>query len=133
ENKRYRLPTEAEWEYVARAGSSDHFSSGPLPPASGVANAYGVKNMHTDAMEWVNDWYDLYRDGSQVDPVGPKSGIGRVVRGGGLNRPFAEDPRNKYPNDGRLPFYRRSANRAGVAPHYRGRHDIGFRIVEAAM
>ncbi|HVZ64489.1 MAG TPA: SUMF1/EgtB/PvdO family nonheme iron enzyme [Lacunisphaera sp.] len=132
EGTNYRLPTEAEWEYVARAGSAGHFSSGPLPPASGVANAWGVKNMHTDAAEWVEDWYGPYPEEPQVDPVGSRTGIGRVVRGGGLNMPYHDSGTNsKYPNDGRFPFFRRSANRASVAPQFRGRHNIGFRVVSA--
>ena len=132
EGRPYRLPTEAEWEYVARAGSEGHFSSGERPPGSGKPNAWGIRNMHTDAAEWVYDWYDVYPAGLQVDPVGPRTGIARVVRGGGLNAPY-HGGSEKYPNDGRLPFYRRSANRASVAPQFRGRHNIGFRIVEAPL
>lgn len=128
----YRLPTEAEWEYVARAGSAGHFSSGALPPASGAPNAWGVKNMHTDALEWVHDWYDDYPDADLTDPVGPASGLVRVVRGGGLNMPY-HDFSEKYPVDGRMPFYRRSANRAGAPPQWRGRHNIGFRLVSAPL
>ncbi|MEZ5278425.1 MAG: formylglycine-generating enzyme family protein [Opitutaceae bacterium] len=123
----FRLPTEAEWEYVARAGSTDHFSAGSLPPESGEPNAWGVKNMHTDAMEWVLDWYGDYPDSHQTDPVGPAAGVVRVVRGGGLNMPF-HGGSSKYRNDGRMPFYRRSASRAGTQG-WRGRHNIGFRIV----
>ena len=128
--RHYRLPTEAEWEYVARAGSADHFSSGPLPPASGEPNAWGVKNMHTDALEWVLDWYGDYPEFNETDPVGPATGVVRVVRGGGLNMPYHDFP-EKYKNDGRMPFYRRSANRAAAPPGWRGRHNIGFRIVAA--
>ncbi|HEY5552749.1 MAG TPA: SUMF1/EgtB/PvdO family nonheme iron enzyme [Opitutaceae bacterium] len=128
----YRLPTEAEWEYVARAGSAGHFSSGDLPPASGEANTWGVKNMHTDALEWVLDWHGDYPDRDEVDPLGPASGVVRVVRGGGLNMPY-HDFSEKYPVDGRMPFYRRSANRAGAPPEWRGRHNIGFRIVAAPL
>ncbi len=128
----FRLPTEAEWEYVARAGSAGHFSSGDLPPASGEPNAWGVKNLHTDAMEWVHDWYGDYPDADETDPVSPASGIVRVVRGGGLNMPY-HDFSEKYKNDGRMPFFRRSANRAGAPPDWRGRHNIGFRIVAAVL
>jgi len=128
----YRLPTEAEWEYVARAGSAGHFSSGDQPPASGEPNAWGVKNMHTDALEWVLDWHDDYPGEDETDPLGPATGVARVVRGGGLNMPY-HDFSHKYPVDGRMPFYRRSANRAGAPPEWRGRHNIGFRIVAAPM
>jgi formylglycine-generating enzyme required for sulfatase activity len=132
EKKPYRLPTEAEWEYGCRAGTTGHFSSGDEPPASGQPNAWGLKNMHTDAAEWVLDWHDLYPDEPEVDPVGPRTGYARVVRGGGLNGPDLGSS-SKYPNDGRLPYYRRSANRASVSPDYRGSHNIGFRIVEAPL
>lgn len=128
----YRLPTEAEWEYVARAGSTKHFSSGGLPPASGEANPWGVKNMHTDAIEWVLDWHGDYLDEDETDPVGPARGFVRVVRGGGLNMPYHE-LLEKYPVDGRMPFYRRAANRAGAPAGWRGRHNIGFRIVSAPL
>lgn len=127
EGKHYRLPTEAEWEYAARAGTSTHFSSGDRPPASGEPNAWGVKNMHTDALEWVLDWHGLYPEEAQTDPVGPATGVARVVRGGGIMGPYRAD------EHGLLPYYRRSANRAGVAPGYRGLHAIGFRVVEAPM
>ncbi len=128
EHKNYRLPAEAEWEYAARAGSSGYFSSGDRPPASGEPNAWGLKNMHTDAAEWVLDWHGIYQPEPQVDPVGPRSGDARVVRGGGIM-----GPDSKEQTDGTLPYYRRSANRAGVAPEFRGRTNIGFRVVEAPM
>ncbi|HWB83199.1 MAG TPA: SUMF1/EgtB/PvdO family nonheme iron enzyme [Bryobacteraceae bacterium] len=127
EKRPYRLPTEAEWEYAARAGTQTLFSSGNLPPRTGEANAWGLKNMHTDAMEWVRDWYGPYPDSPQTDPVGPISGFARVVRGGGILGPSA-----KYPGAW-VAYYRRSANRASVAPEYHGVTPIGFRIVQAAV
>ena len=129
EKKSYRLPTEAEWEYAARAGGGGHFSTGDRLPASGEANAWGVKNMHTDAAEWVLDWHGAYPAEPQIDPVGPRSGFARVVRGGGIMGVTGREE----PVGWSLPYYRRSANRAGIAPGFRGRHQIGFRIVEASM
>ncbi|MGH9665180.1 MAG: SUMF1/EgtB/PvdO family nonheme iron enzyme, partial [Bryobacteraceae bacterium] len=128
EKRPYRLPTEAEWEYAARAGTKTYFSSGDQPPRSGQPNAWGLKNMNTDAAEWVLDWHGLYSPDPQTDPVGPADGGAKVVRGGGIM-----GPSRKEPVDGALPYYRRSANRAGVAPGFRGRDDIGFRIVEAPL
>lgn len=132
EARPYRLPTEAEWEYVARAGSQDHFSSGRRPPPSGAPNRFGVRNMHTDAAEWVLDWYGPYPAEDETDPVGPAEGIARVVRGGGIASPWASEL-PKYPNAGTLPYFRRSANRASAPPSWRGPHHIGFRVVQAPM
>jgi len=128
EHNNYRLPTEAEWEYADRAGSSAYFPSGERLPASGEPNAFGLKNMNTDAAEWVLDWHGIYSPEPQTDPVGPRTGDARVVRGGGIMGP---DPKEQ--TDGTLPYYRRSANRAGVAPGFHGRDNIGFRIVEGPM
>ncbi|MEO8025235.1 MAG: SUMF1/EgtB/PvdO family nonheme iron enzyme [Bryobacteraceae bacterium] len=127
EKRHFRLPTEAEWEYAARAGTTTHFPSGDTPPAEGQANPWGLKNMNSDAMEWTLDWYGSYPAAPQVDPVGPASGFARVVRGGGIMGPTGKG------SDGYAPYYRRSANRASIAPSFSGQHPIGFRIVEAEL
>lgn len=133
EGKAYRLPTEAEWEYAARAGTHTPFSSGAVPPAPETPNAWGLKNMHTGVAEWVLDWHGLYPAAPQTDPVGPAQGIARVVRGGGLDyRASKSDGGKRYPAE--LPYYARSANRAGIAPGFASPNSpIGFRIVEAPM
>ena len=133
EGKPYRLPTEAEWEYAARAGTHTPFSSGMTPPAPETANPWGVKNMHTGVPEWVLDWHGLYPSAAQTDPVGPASGIAKVVRGGGLDyRASKTDGGKRYPAE--LIYYARSANRAGIAPAFASPHgNIGFRIVQAEM
>lgn len=104
ESRNYRLPTEAEWEYAARAGSSSWFYSGESPPAPETANAWGIRNVHTGVSEWCLDWHGEYPFSPQTDPVGPQSGWARVVRGGGL--------------DQERPFYARAANRAGMPPNF---------------
>ncbi|MHC4620164.1 MAG: formylglycine-generating enzyme family protein, partial [Planctomycetota bacterium] len=85
EGRPYRLPTEAEWEYACRAGSTSLYSSGDRPPRAGRANAWGLKNMHTSVREWCLDWHGEYPAAEQVDPVGPEYGMARVVRGGLLD------------------------------------------------
>jgi formylglycine-generating enzyme required for sulfatase activity len=94
-----RLPTEAEWEYAARAGSSDprrldleqlflrSGAAGPsaiYPVASQSPNPWGVHDMLGNAFEWVADWYGdkSYAQSAPEDPRGPESGRFRVVRGG---------------------------------------------------
>ena len=133
EGKTYRLPTEAEWEYAARAGTRTPFSSGAMPPAPETANAWGLKNLHTNVAEWVLDWHGRYPAAAQTDPVGPASGIARVVRGGGLDyRQAKTDGGRHLPAE--LPYFARSANRAGVAPGFASAtHPIGFRVVQAEL
>lgn len=104
EGKTYRLPTEAEWEYAARAGTTTTFSSGEAPPAADAANPWGLKNMHGAVAEWVRDWYAAYPEQDEKDPVGPASGFAKVIRGGGL--------------DLNAPYYARSANRASYGPDF---------------
>jgi formylglycine-generating enzyme required for sulfatase activity len=98
---RYRLATEAEWEYVARAGSGEFRpvaienledyawfinNSGDVqqPVASKKPNAFGVYDMLGNVWEWVDDWYapDAYAAKGRSNPVGPKKGISKVRRGG---------------------------------------------------
>ena len=133
EGKTYRLPTEAEWEYVCRAGSRTPFSSGAERPAPEASNRWGLKNMHTGVAEWCLDWHDLYPRDPQTDPVGPAGGIARVVRGGGLDhRASKTDGGKLLPAE--MPYYARSANRASMAPDFASPDSpIGFRVVEGAM
>lgn len=102
---RYRLPTEAEWEYCARAGSEDQFGGGSLresawsgegvgtipespggthPVGTKTPNAWGLFDMMGNVAEWVEDWYsDSYYKSSPVeDPRGPAEGMYHVARGG---------------------------------------------------
>jgi formylglycine-generating enzyme required for sulfatase activity len=134
EGKPYRLPTEAEWEYAARAGTRAPFPSGMRPPAPETPNEWGLKNMHSGVAEWVLDWHGLYPREAQTDPVGPAMGIAKVVRGGGLDyKPAPKtDGGKRLPAE--MPYYARSANRASVAPVFESPESpIGFRIVQAEM
>jgi len=129
--KNYRLPTEAEWEYAARAGTTGDygiagnictfawvFDSGcdadaTRRVAQGLANAWGLFDMHGNVWEWVQDWYGPYPSIAQTDPTGPTTGSSRVLRGGSW---FGDA------------IIARSAYRGESAPSARLSYD-GFRLV----
>ena len=114
----YRLPTEAEWEYAARAGTTgarygelDEIASvGVKPVGLRLSNAWGLHDMLGNVLEWVADWDGEYPWRSVTDPQGPGTGSYRVVRGGNY----------------------RSAHRGRSTPDHRFRRR-GFRLVRTEV
>lgn len=133
----FRLPTEAEWEYACRAGTTTRWSFGDDETQLGeyawyddnafnageqYAHAVGTKkpnpwdlyDMHGNVWEWVQDWWGDYPSNAQVDPTGPISGSIRVARGGSFG--------------GNGSGGTRSAIRGGEVPGYRY-GNVGARLV----
>ncbi|MBP7431739.1 MAG: SUMF1/EgtB/PvdO family nonheme iron enzyme [Candidatus Hydrogenedentes bacterium] len=135
----FRLPTEAQWEYACRAGTTTPFPFGQtisteqgnydgnytygngrkgvyrektLLVGSFPANAWGLHEMHGNLWEWCSDWFGDYASGTVTDPAGPSSGNCRVVRGGSWDRE---------------PGFCRSAFRLGATPDSRNAH-YGVRL-----
>ena len=142
EGKPYRLPTEAEWEYACRAGTTTKFSFGDdlsaeqanlgvskdgkkpqatMPVGSYPANAWGLHDMHGNVAEWCLDWHGPYEAGEQIDPMGRSHGYARVVRGWSWQLQSMTAKR-----------YARSANRSGHLPDDANRC-VGFRVVLGEM
>ena len=138
-----RLPSEAEWEFACRAGTTTPFHSGPgfpngttndglvgtiawYAPNSGsvthavggkAANALGMHDMLGNVWEWQSGWYGNYTSAAQTNPTGPAGGSYRVLRGGA-----------GYNNSDLV----RSSNRNYVTPAFTP-YDIGFRVARAPL
>lgn len=135
ENTRtYRLPTEAEWEYAARANSTTAYSFGnetsslsahawfkknagdmTQPVGQLEPNEWGLYDMHGNVHEWCQDWFDrnYYTQGPKTDPTGPSTGLARALRGGDWSS---------------LDWYCRCASRSLSSPDRRSSR-VGFRLV----
>jgi formylglycine-generating enzyme required for sulfatase activity len=122
----YRLPTEAQWEYACRAGTTTAYNTGDIisdntgwytsnsgnktyEGGSKPANAWGLYDMHGNVLEWCWDWYGTYL----TDPMGSSSGLLRVGRGGSWKDTAG---------------FLRSAFRYYYAPYLK-EYNIGFRVV----
>jgi formylglycine-generating enzyme required for sulfatase activity len=148
----YRLPTEAQWEYACRAGTTTAWYSGDTPDNIGdyawiytnsngtthavgtkLPNAFGLYDMQGNVSEWCWDWESDYTAEAQTDPTGPSSrlglGLGRMMRGAQYADAFLVNL------DG-TPRYARSAFRSPTAPSRRfdlAGGEFGFRVVRPAQ
>ena len=130
--RRFRLPTEAEWEFAARGGNKSRHTqySGSSnidevawydgnssikthPVKTKKANELGIYDLSGNVWEWCQDWYGDYSSNAQTNPTGPSSGTFRVYRGG------------SWFNNAR---YCRSAFRISYSPDYRY-YNLGLRLV----
>ena len=129
--KRFRLPTEAEWEYAARGGKrsnhtqysgssniddvawySGNSGSKTHPVKTKKPNEFGLYDMSGNVNEWCQDWYGSYSSNAQTNPTGPDSGSDRVFRGGTWSI---------------FGWFCRSSFRGNSSPGYRG-YGLGFRL-----
>ena len=122
----YRLPTEAEWEYACRAGTSTAYYFGDSltkndanyntlstkPVGNYKPNVFGLYDMHGNAREWCEDWYGDYPSGAATDPKGPAKGEDRVLRDGSFYLAASKA---------------RSSGRIGGSPTFRFSNN-GFRL-----
>jgi formylglycine-generating enzyme required for sulfatase activity len=127
----YRLPTEAEWEYACRAGSTNLFSFGDdasvadqyawtaencdattHPVGLKRANAWGLFDTHGNVWEWCSDWFEPYPAAPLTDPVGPATSKYKLFKGGGWNQDVE---------------YARASSRFMMSPS-NGIHFVGFRM-----
>lgn len=123
-----QLPTEAQWEYACRAGSSgaisgilddmawywDNSGGTTHQIKTKKPNAWGLYDMHGNVGEWCKDWYGAYSAENVTDPIGPLNGSYRIIRGGSWNR-----------ND----LHCRSARRR-LDNQKNCYYDLGFRVVK---
>lgn len=130
-NFRFRLPSEAEWEYACRSGGKPELfcggdKNGPLawyrvnsdgrshPVGARQPNGLGIYDMSGNVREWCADYYGMYSATKSPNPKGPFEGVSRVIRGGGWG-----DHTSRFC---------RSAFREKYLPHLRSKF-IGFRLV----